>query len=204
MPENLNNPGSWKEPAVEDIFSAVDTSSQPEPLVKQPVAENVTVMPEESRPKLSKITWLLIILGAVAIVLLAVSGYLLWRKNKVSKTNANSSVLEDQGLVVPTNNNTNKINLNLNINKNRNISTVAPTYVDSDHDGLSDEAEIKYKTNPKKIDSDDDGLSDREEIKVYLTDPNNADTDGDGYTDGGEVKSGYNPNGPGKLTDESK
>lgn len=41
-------------------------------------------------------------------------------------------------------------------------------------------------------DSDNDGLSDDEE-KVYGTDPNKADTDGDGYSDGVEVKSGYNP-----------
>ena len=42
------------------------------------------------------------------------------------------------------------------------------------------------------LDSDQDGLSDQEE-KTYGTDPNNADTDRDGYTDGAEVKSGYNP-----------
>ena len=96
-------------------------------------------------------------------------------------------------------------NKNINANNNSNINTtvIAPpaTFVDSDHDGLSDEAEEKYGTNPKKIESDDDGLSDREEVKVYLTDPNNEDTDGDGYLDGGEVKNGYNPNGEGKLFD---
>ncbi len=42
------------------------------------------------------------------------------------------------------------------------------------------------------LDSDQDGLSDEEE-KAYGTDPYNADTDGDGYSDGAEVKSGYNP-----------
>jgi len=49
-------------------------------------------------------------------------------------------------------------------------------------------------TNPGSLflDSDQDGLSDQEE-KTYGTDPNNADTDGDGYTDGAEVKSGYDP-----------
>ena len=45
------------------------------------------------------------------------------------------------------------------------------------------------------LDSDQDGLSDEEE-KTYGTDPHNADTDGDGYSDGAEVKSGYNPKKP--------
>ncbi len=42
------------------------------------------------------------------------------------------------------------------------------------------------------LDSDQDGLSDQEE-KAYGTDPHNKDTDNDGYSDGTEVQSGYNP-----------
>ncbi|MDD4901758.1 MAG: hypothetical protein PHE24_01345 [Patescibacteria group bacterium] len=49
-------------------------------------------------------------------------------------------------------------------------------------------------------DSDQDGLTDWQETNIYHTDPNIADTDGDGYQDGAEVESGYNPNGPGKLS----
>ena len=41
-------------------------------------------------------------------------------------------------------------------------------------------------------DSDQDGLSNDEEL-LYGTNPNNPDTDGDGYSDGAEVKSGYDP-----------
>ncbi|MFC1622822.1 hypothetical protein ACFL2R_03755 [Patescibacteria group bacterium] len=41
-------------------------------------------------------------------------------------------------------------------------------------------------------DADQDGLSDDEE-GVYGTDPNNSDTDGDGYSDGTEISSGYDP-----------
>jgi len=47
-------------------------------------------------------------------------------------------------------------------------------------------------------DTDKDGLSDQLET-VYGTNPNKADTDGDGFSDGDEIKNGYNPNGPGKL-----
>lgn len=49
--------------------------------------------------------------------------------------------------------------------------------------------------NIASLDSDQDGLSDEEEEK-YGTDPNNPDTDGDGYTDGQEVDSGFGPLSP--------
>lgn len=71
--------------------------------------------------------------------------------------------------------------------------------VDSDSDSLTDAEEIAAGTNLNVIDTDNDGLSDYEEVKIYKTNPLSADTDGDGYLDGAEVKSGYNPNGPGKL-----
>jgi hypothetical protein len=55
-------------------------------------------------------------------------------------------------------------------------------------------------------DADQDGLSDNEE-KTYGTDPLKADTDGDGYSDGAEVQSGYDPLKPApgdKIVDETK
>ena len=45
------------------------------------------------------------------------------------------------------------------------------------------------------LDSDQDGLTDEEE-KSYGTDPRKKDTDGDGYSDGAEVRSGYDPRKP--------
>jgi len=48
------------------------------------------------------------------------------------------------------------------------------------------------------VDSDFDGLDDQSEAK-YGTDPKNPDSDGDGYLDGQEVEGGYNPLGVGKL-----
>lgn len=41
-------------------------------------------------------------------------------------------------------------------------------------------------------DTDQDGLSNEEE-KAYGTDPNSTDTDNDGYSDGVEIESGYDP-----------
>ncbi|MFZ2193565.1 MAG: hypothetical protein WAV31_04955 [Candidatus Moraniibacteriota bacterium] len=45
------------------------------------------------------------------------------------------------------------------------------------------------------LDIDQDGLTDEEE-KMYGTDPKNQDTDGDSYSDGTEVRSGYDPKKP--------
>lgn len=47
-------------------------------------------------------------------------------------------------------------------------------------------------------DTDKDGLPDQLET-IYGTNPNKADTDGDGFIDSEEIEKGYNPNGPGKL-----
>lgn len=47
-------------------------------------------------------------------------------------------------------------------------------------------------------DWDNDGLLNEQEL-FYGTDPRNADTDSDGYMDGEEVKNGYNPSGDGTL-----
>ncbi|MFP6904346.1 MAG: OmpA family protein [Verrucomicrobiota bacterium] len=59
--------------------------------------------------------------------------------------------------------------------------------VDTDGDGLTDDREAKYGTDPLNPDTDGDGLKDGEEVDVYRTDPLNPDTDGDGLKDGEEV-----------------
>lgn len=45
------------------------------------------------------------------------------------------------------------------------------------------------------LDTDQDGLTNEEE-KAFGTDPENPDTDGDGYSDGVEIESGYDPKRP--------
>lgn len=62
-----------------------------------------------------------------------------------------------------------------------------PNNPDTDGDGVPDGQEIKDKTDPLKADTDGDGLADGQE-KALGTDPLKADTDGDGLTDGEEVQ----------------
>lgn len=95
--------------------------------------------------------------------------------------------------------------------------------LDSDHDGLSDEAETSlYQTDPGNPDTDSDGFGDSDEIKrgyspltkeplrlaqadtdndglsdaleiSFGTDLKDADTDKDGFGDGLEIRNGYDP-----------
>ncbi len=67
--------------------------------------------------------------------------------------------------------------------------------VDTDHNGLPDDWELKYFGHigvDPNADPDRDGLSNLEEFKNG-TDPTKADTDGDGMSDGWEVKYHLNP-----------
>jgi len=69
-----------------------------------------------------------------------------------------------------------------------------PGNPDTDSDGLNDREELlDFHTNPTQKDTDGDGLTDYDEIKKYKTHPNKSDTDGDGILDGEEVKKGTNP-----------
>ncbi|MBI4433318.1 hypothetical protein HY632_00945 [Candidatus Uhrbacteria bacterium] len=76
--------------------------------------------------------------------------------------------------------------------------------LDTDGDGLSDAAEVEFRTDATKSDTDGDGLSDREEVRTYQTDPLKSDTDGDTFPDGKEVQNGYNPRGKGLLFEVPK
>ena len=58
---------------------------------------------------------------------------------------------------------------------------------DPDGDGLTDDVERNYGTDPYVPDTDGDSLFDGQEITYYGTDPLNPDTDWDGLSDEGEV-----------------
>lgn len=71
---------------------------------------------------------------------------------------------------------------------------VAPSATDTDGDGLSDEEEAVYGSDPLNSDYDADGILDGVEVNQYGSDPVNNDTDGDTLVDGDEVNQfGSNP-----------
>ncbi len=65
---------------------------------------------------------------------------------------------------------------------------------DSDNDGIPNQNEANYKTDPNNADSDSDGVTDGAEIK-NLSDPleSNTDEDNDGLTNAEEVAAGTDP-----------
>jgi hypothetical protein len=65
---------------------------------------------------------------------------------------------------------------------------------DLDNDGLLNDDEATYGTDPNDADSDNDGLNDGDEVNTHGTDPLEADTDGGGVEDGDEIDAGTNPN----------
>ncbi|MFI7316877.1 DUF3289 family protein [Streptomyces venezuelae] len=62
---------------------------------------------------------------------------------------------------------------------------ISPTE-DTDGDRLPDDLEVRAKLNPKSADTDGDGLSDFAELGYRSSTPLKADTDGDGTKDGAE------------------
>lgn len=68
-----------------------------------------------------------------------------------------------------------------------------PNNPDTDGDQLLDGQEIEVGSNPLWRDSDDDGLLDGEEVHGYDTSPTDVDSDGDGVRDGAEVLLGSGP-----------
>lgn len=68
-----------------------------------------------------------------------------------------------------------------------------PANPDTDGDGWRDGDEIRNGSDPTKVDTDGDGLNDLDEFSEYKTDPINPDTDGDGFDDGMEIENGFDP-----------
>lgn len=132
----------------------------------------------------------------VALLLLLVGGYLVYQNfvvQSASETVTENVKSEPQGENQPKE----KKNTDEQVIPDDKVLDELPT--DTDGDGLTDEEEKKYNTDPTMADTDQDGLFDREEVITWKTDPLNPDTDGDSYLDGEEVKNGFNPLGPGKL-----
>lgn len=58
---------------------------------------------------------------------------------------------------------------------------------DDDNDGLNNQLEVRFGSDPNNPDSDGDGLNDGDEVKEHATDPIDEDSDGDGLKDGAEI-----------------
>jgi len=82
-------------------------------------------------------------------------------------------------------------NTNANVNENVNVSDVNGNTNLNGNVNENTNANLNSNTNGN-VDSDNDGLPNDQEL-LYKTDPLNADTDGDGFKDGDEVAAGYDP-----------
>lgn len=75
--------------------------------------------------------------------------------------------------------------------------------IDTDGDGIADDEEFRFGTDPLNADTDGDSLTDYEEAFVHRTTPLLQDSDGDGINDFDEVNATSDPiandNCPGNL-----
>jgi len=129
---------------------------------------------------------ILIILGIVVVVF-----YSMWRKGNTQEyvNNTNETATSSRALE----------RLNSPVIQDLSNKLDELYKQDQDLDGLTDDEEKKYGTNPENIDSDGDGLTDKDEVLIYKSDPLSSDSDKDGFFDGYEVDRGYSPTGAGKL-----
>jgi len=251
MFNDLNDSNNQTRPAVDDIFAETDkaqdaprslsqnsnltAASAPEKtgsseIDTQKIGLTATEdMSEDAQGKKGQDKLFKIIIIAIAVIVLALGGYLVYSKFlKIPVATTPTTQSDDQASVpasapattVPATSSGSfvepagdviatasvplipGVNAPLATSSEAAVPIIAPiSMVDSDSDGLTDAEEQAAGTNINIIDTDNDGLSDYEEVKIYKTNPLSADTDGDGYLDGAEVKSGYNPNGAGKLSD---
>ncbi|MFA6588558.1 MAG: hypothetical protein WCT08_05840 [Patescibacteria group bacterium] len=112
------------------------------------------------------------------IIALAVGLSACGKKTTPPPANANTNANENVNAEIPN------VNGNANANANENLNAN-----DNSNQSLNDNSNLNTNGN---VDSDNDGLTNNEE-RLYKTDPLNADTDGDGFTDGDEVRVGYDP-----------
>ena len=76
-------------------------------------------------------------------------------------------------------------------------NTTPAVQIDSDGDGLFDDAEAALGSDPQDTDSDQDGLSDGDEVHIYGSSPTSSDTDDDMLPDYNEVmQHGTDPANP--------
>ena len=194
----------------EDVAVASPMKPMPAPMPRSamPAMNIPPSVPPQEKPETKepmfnrgKRALVIVVLGLVLVGVIGVSawyGYGLFVKS--FSQSADQVVPADNQAIVPEISGNNNTIPEVQVNQPAvETEPVVEKPADADKDGLTDEDEELYGTNPNEIDTDADGLTDRDEVKVFKTDPNNPDTDGDTYADGQEVRGGYDPKGPGKL-----
>ena len=207
--ESPSLPDKKEEKSVEDIFAETDkfnkeqSAKPPVFQPKQPTAPGAEDITDKEQPSGGSKKFIIIGAIALAVILLGFGSWYIYSKffpisgeefqapadeqaqEPAEQPEEQEPVTESESQPVSQSEITPQPSVNL--------------FLDSDHDGLTDEEEKQLGTAVDSLDTDKDKLFDREEVKVYKTDPLNPDTDGDGFLDGEEVKSGYNPKGEGRL-----
>ncbi len=121
----------------------------------------------------------MIVIGLPTVLFVCLAGVFIWWQKNIASKNVST-----------------KIPIQVNQQNKIAESFVAATKSDQDFDGLGDQDEKKYGTNPTLADTDQDGLLDKDEIDIYKTDPLKEDTYGIGHPDGWAVQRGIIlPNG---------
>ena len=118
-------------------------------------------MPSQTRSPSTR-AW--VIVGAAVFVITIIAAIVILRQRSVGGEQ-DSTLRVTAGVTTPTEQKTVKA-----IKKNDVLP--APVFAaDAERDGVSDEDEKKYGTDPAKADTDGDGISDGEELNSMKTDP---------------------------------
>lgn len=214
-PVNLPVDRSGSAPAEpEDILESVDVTERTSagsgtatttplgigvvrPAVVSPQSRSVSAVSAESAEESAgRLKRAIMIIAAILIAggVIGAGGYLYQKMTATPITNQATATNQQTNTAA-----TNDQNTNQPVSTTNTAVQPPPPPLDTDRDGLTDEEEALYGTDPRRVDTDNDGLTDRDEAKTFKTDPTKVDTDGDGFTDGEEVSKGYDPKGPGRL-----
>lgn len=163
------------------------TGVQSYPGMPQPPA-GLTERLQNQKPPRGKAPLIIGIIAVLILVLVGVGGWLYmsgqWTRLFSFPTTDNNT----NNLPGPDNNR----------DDSNNVNAMVPV-TDQPAPDNSNLASSSPAIDMSTVDTDKDGLTDNMEV-YYGTDPKNPDSDGDGYTDGQEVDNGYNPNGSGKIS----
>lgn len=209
LPTQQSTFGNTREP--EDILAAVDDTAEgtvEKPSVFKPIQTTQTAAPsippamapvakaQSTEPILGKGKKTIVLLVVLVLVLgvLAAAGWYGYQVFFSGEQSATPTTQDSSGQQPAGDSAVNQPSADPDV-----PAEVVTQPQDTDRDGLTDEDETLYGTDPQQVDTDADGLTDRDEVRVFSTDPNNTDTDGDTYIDGQEVRGGYDPKGPGRL-----